>query len=159
MKMEFPSRDGLQASMSAYSPISSALPPCVDGSPLARVFLTVMRAGRCCHVFGLLMRRCSMAAGHNALRRSGPAQKHAVSLLHGGKWVVLIIGTTGWVHYPSVALSNFVSANNSRAYFSLPLMQAPGKTSHGPSSPRPCGRSCWPERWRRSSLIDAAIAC
>jgi hypothetical protein len=35
-------------------------------------------AGRSCHVFGLLMRHYSMAAGHNALRGSGPGQKHAL---------------------------------------------------------------------------------
>ena len=35
-----------------------------------------------------------MAAGHNALRRSGPGQKHAVSLLHWLKWVVPIFGST-----------------------------------------------------------------
>ena len=30
------------------------------------------RAGRSCHVSGLFVRPCSMAAGHNALRRLGP---------------------------------------------------------------------------------------
>ena len=83
--------------------------PCWQG-----FFLTLMRADRCCHVFGLLMRRCYMAAGHNALRRSGPSQKHAVKMLHWLKWGVLIFGSTGWVHYSSVALSNFVSARISR---------------------------------------------
>ena len=51
------------------------------------------------------MRRCYMAAGHNTLRRSGPGQKQAVNLLHWLKWGVLIFGSTGSVHYPSVALS------------------------------------------------------
>ena len=111
-------------------PPERLLYPCVDGSPLARVLSTVMQAGRCCHVFGLLMRRCSMAAGHNALRGSGPAQKHAVWLLHGVKWVVLIFGTTGWVHYPSVALSNLVSASRAGACFKRPVMQAPRRLRH-----------------------------
>ena len=28
------------------------------------------------------------------------------------EWGVLIFGTTGWVHYPSLALSNLVSASS-----------------------------------------------
>ncbi len=36
-------------------------------------------AGRRRHLFGLLLRRSWMAAGHNALRGSGPGQKHAVA--------------------------------------------------------------------------------
>jgi len=34
--------------------LMSALPPCVDGSELARTFLNVCSIGRCSHVFGLL---------------------------------------------------------------------------------------------------------
>jgi hypothetical protein len=34
----------------------SALPPCVDGSELARTFLNVCSIGRCSHVFGLFTR-------------------------------------------------------------------------------------------------------
>jgi len=34
----------------------SALPPCVDGSELARTFLNVCSIGRCSHVFGLFVR-------------------------------------------------------------------------------------------------------
>ena len=37
----------------------------------------------------------SMAAGHNALRRSGPGQKHALKRRRGTNWVVLIFGPTG----------------------------------------------------------------
>jgi hypothetical protein len=32
------------------------LPPCVDGSELARTFLNVCSIGRCSHVFGLFTR-------------------------------------------------------------------------------------------------------
>ncbi len=74
-------------------------------------------AGRCCHLFGLFVRRSQMAAGHNALRRSGPGQKHAVSKLHWLRWGVLISGSTGWVHYPSLALSNLVSASEGPRVF------------------------------------------
>ena len=104
------------------------------------------------------MRRCYMVAGHNALRRSGLGQKHAVNLLHWLKWGVLIFGSTGSVHYPSVALSNLVSASCSRAGLKLPVIRALGKMSRAPSSPKPCVRSCWPERWRRSSLIGVPEA-
>ncbi len=44
---------------------------------------------------GLLLRRWLMAAGHNALGRSGPGQKHAVAKLHWLKWGVLVSGSTG----------------------------------------------------------------
>jgi hypothetical protein len=60
---------------------------------------------------GLLLRRSEMAAGHNALRGSGPGQKHAVAVLQWLKWGVLISGSTGLVHYSSLALSNLVSAS------------------------------------------------
>ncbi len=51
--------------------------PCWQG-----IFGRFCSAGRCCPLFGLFVRRSQMAAGHNALRRSGPGQKHAVSKLH-----------------------------------------------------------------------------
>ena len=45
MKMEYPSREGLQASMSIYHPISSALPPREDipGGVAEGPFLTLSR--------------------------------------------------------------------------------------------------------------------
>jgi hypothetical protein len=45
----------------------------VDGSHLARAFFMFCVRGRCCHVFGLLMRP-HIAAGHSAIRedRSRP---------------------------------------------------------------------------------------
>ncbi len=63
------------------------------------------------NVSGLLLRHSFVATGHNALRRSGPGQKHAVAMLQWLWWGVLISGSTGWVHYPSLALSNLVSAS------------------------------------------------
>jgi hypothetical protein len=36
--------------------LMSALPPCVDGSELARTFLNGCSIGRCSHVFGLFAR-------------------------------------------------------------------------------------------------------
>ena len=49
--------------------------PCVDGSELARENFA-SHAGRCSHVFGLLVRFIRTLA-INALRGSGPSQKHA----------------------------------------------------------------------------------
>jgi hypothetical protein len=40
----------------ALQEVMSALPPCVDGSELARTFLNVCSIGRCSHVFGLFTR-------------------------------------------------------------------------------------------------------
>jgi hypothetical protein len=43
--------------------------------------------------------------------RSGPGHKHAVAMLQWLKWGVLISGSTGWVHYSSLALSNLMGAS------------------------------------------------
>ena len=56
-------------------------------------------AGRSCHVFGLLMRRCCMAAGPNALRRSGPCQKHALKRRFGTSGLSRSVGRLAWVRY------------------------------------------------------------
>jgi len=73
------------------------------------------------------------AAGHNALRRSGSDQKHAVNKLQWLKWSVLIFRSISWVHYSSVSLSNFVSAGSVRNFvsagsvrtcFKRPMIQA-----------------------------------
>jgi hypothetical protein len=61
-------------------------------------------------VSGLLMRRFPMAAGHNALREIGSRSKARSQRLPWHDWGVAIFGSTGWVHYPFIALSNFVSA-------------------------------------------------
>ena len=97
-------RQWSRRSRPGYSHLWTA--PCWQG-----IFGRFCSAGRCCHLFGLFVRRSQMAAGHNALRRSGPGQKHAVAMLQWLKWGVLISGSTGWVHYSSVALSNLVSAS------------------------------------------------
>src|SRR5262245_45289179 len=46
---------GQKQTCAEHQPMS-ALPPCVDGSELARTFLNVCSIGRCSHVFGLLAR-------------------------------------------------------------------------------------------------------
>jgi hypothetical protein len=59
-------------------------------------------------VSGLWMRRSTMAAGHNALRGSGPGQKPALEALWR-KWGVPVRGRLAWVRYRSAALSNVVT--------------------------------------------------
>ena len=50
-----------------------------------------------------------MAAGHNALREIGPRSLARSQELPWHEWGVPISGSTGWVHYPAIALSNLVS--------------------------------------------------
>lgn len=57
---------------------------------------------------GLWVRHSTMAAGHNALRGSGPGQKHALEA-PWREWVILVRGQLAWVRYRSVALSNVVA--------------------------------------------------
>jgi hypothetical protein len=59
-------------------------------------------------VSGLWVRHWTMAAGHNALRGSGPGQKHALKA-PWREWVVPVRGRRAWVRYRSAALSNFVA--------------------------------------------------
>jgi hypothetical protein len=61
-------------------------------APSWQGFSSRLQAGRCGHVFGLLARH--KAAGHNALRGSGPSQKPAFKM-HWHMWVVLIAGSAG----------------------------------------------------------------
>jgi len=51
----------------------------------------------------------SMAAGHNALRRSGPGQKDALKRRTGTLGLSRSVGRLAWVRYAFIALSNFVS--------------------------------------------------
>jgi len=51
-----------------------------------------------------------MAAGHNALREIRSRSKTRSQKLPWHEWGVPISGSTGWVHYLFIALSNFVSA-------------------------------------------------
>lgn len=57
---------------------------------------------------GLWMRRFTMAAGHNALRRSGPGQKLALEA-PWPKWGVPVRGPTGVGALQVFALSNVVT--------------------------------------------------
>ena len=57
---------------------------------------------------GLWMRHSTMAAGHNALRGSGPSQKHALKA-PWPKWGVPVRGPTGMGALQVIALPNFVA--------------------------------------------------
>ena len=92
----------------------SALPPCVDGSELARTFFTfaalvgapmcgrlrvgkglfhVCSIGRCAHVFGLCVRDTRPLAIMLSADQVPINSPHSTML--GGNWVVLIAGSTG----------------------------------------------------------------
>src|SRR5262249_29393874 len=68
------------------------LVPCVDGSELARLFFTF--AGWSVQPCVRPVSAAHKAAGHNALRGSGPGQKPAFEM-HWHMWVVLIAGSAG----------------------------------------------------------------
>src|SRR5262249_54893844 len=70
----------------------SALPPCVDGSELARTFLNVCSIGRCSHVFGLLARHVGPLAIMPCADQVPINSPHL--RMRGGKWVVLIARST-----------------------------------------------------------------
>ena len=57
------------------------------------------------------------AAGHNALRGSGPGQKPALEA-PWREWVVLVRGRLAWVRYRSAALSNVVARITPRVLYS-----------------------------------------
>ncbi len=70
-------------------------------------------------MFGLLMRPCFMAAGHNALRGSGPGQKHALVWRCGTNGLSRSLGRLAWVRYSFIALSNLVSGGLSPRVIAL----------------------------------------
>ena|SRR5215475_9287520 len=83
----------LMATAKADKTVMSALPPCVDGSELARTFLNVCSIGRCSHVFGLLARHVGPLAIMPCADQVPINSPH--SRMRGGKWVVLIARSTG----------------------------------------------------------------
>ena len=50
-----------------------------------------------------------MAAGHNALRGSGPGQNHALVRRSGTNGLSRSVGRLAWVRYAIIALSNLVA--------------------------------------------------
>jgi hypothetical protein len=91
-----------------------------------------------------------MTAGHNALRGSGPGQKHAFennAMAHEGcpdRRIDRLCITC------CSALPTFTSRRVSGAIsFMPPARQVAGNARPWPSWPRPCGLACWQARWPR----------
>ena len=62
-----------------------------------------------------------MAAGHNALRKPGPGQKHALVRRSGTSGLSRSVGRLAWVRYSINALSNLVARGTvPRGSLSLP---------------------------------------
>jgi hypothetical protein len=72
--------------------VMSALPPCVDGSGLARAFFC-SSIGRCARVFGLFARHTWPLAIMPSADQVPNESPHSTML--GDKWVVLIARSTG----------------------------------------------------------------
>jgi len=81
--------------------------PCVDGSPLARRYECFCKAGRCGHVFDLLMRR-TWAAGHNAFRGNRVPTNSTRSKRDGDYGFSRSPVSTGLLHHTRSALPNSV---------------------------------------------------
>ena len=73
-------------------------------------------------MFGLLMRPCFMAAGHNALRGSGPGHKHALERRCGTNGLSRSLGRLAWVRYSFIALSNLGGGGFPRLFVVLPYV-------------------------------------
>ena len=89
------------------------------------------------------------AAGHNALRGSGPGQKHAFdnALAHVGcpdRRIdrLCITCCSPFPTFTSRRMSDAIS-------FTPQARRVACSARPWPSSPRPSARSCWPARWRR----------
>jgi len=113
-------------------------------APSWQGFSSRLQAGRCSHVFGLLARHTG-AAGHNALRGSGPGQKPAFEM-HWHMWVVLIAGSAGSalraVRPPNLHITPDVGAIS----VTPRVRRVPCSAHPWPSWPTPSWRSCWQAR-------------
>jgi hypothetical protein len=97
------------------------------------------------------------AAGHNALRGSGPDQKHAFgdALAHVGcpdrriDWLCITC-CSPFPTFTSRRLSGAIS-------FTPPVQRAPCNARPWSSSPTPSVRSCWQAQWRRPWSAGAPI--
>jgi len=94
------------------------------------------------------------AAGHNALRGSGPGQKHAFkdAVAHVGCPDRRIdrLCITCCLPFPT-----FTSRPYRRDPFRPRVRPVPCSVRLSPSSPKPSAQACWPARWRRPWLAAA----
>ena len=134
--------------------------PCVDGSRLSRDW-SRCSAGRSSHVFGLLVRLTGPLAIMPSADRVPVKSSHSTMLWP--MWVVLITGSTGSALR---AVGPFQPSQRACWRDLVPrrfavigqVRRVPCKTRPWPSSPMPCGRSCWRARSRRPSSAGARAA-
>ena len=129
--------------------------PCVDGAELARAFSRLQHwsVQPCVRP----LRAAHGAAGHNALRGSGPDQKHAFdnALAHVGCPDRRIdrLCITCCSPFPT-----FTSRRMSGAISFTPQARwVPCSARPWPSAPRPSAPSCWRAQWRQpcSAVVPA----
>jgi hypothetical protein len=121
--------------------------PCVDGSELARTFFTQQHwsVQPCVRPFSAAHR----AAGHNALRGSGPGHKlafdNALALVGCPDRRIDRLCITCCSPFPTFTSRRMAGAIS----FTPPVRRVPCNVRPWSSSPTPSGRSCWQAQWRR----------
>ena len=106
-----------------------------------------------------------MAAGHNALRGSGPGQHLAFdnALAQMGcpdhridRFCIICCQP-----FPTVshAVAGTIASKVARPDSIEPMRLAPYNVRPWPSSPKPCAQACWPAQWRRLSSVGVRAAC
>jgi hypothetical protein len=116
-----------------------------NGSTLARTFfaLAVRSEQPCVRPIDA----ARTAAGHNALRGSGPGQILAFEM-RWHWWVVPISGSTGSA-LRAVGPSNLhITPMIGAISFMPPTRQVPCSARLWPSLPTPCAQSCWRVQWQ-----------
>ena len=97
------------------------------------------------------------AAGHNALRGSGPVQKlafdDALALVGCPDRRIDRLCITCCSPFPTVTSRRMPGAIS----FTPPVRRVACSVRPWSSSPTPCERSCWQVQWRRPSLAGAPI--
>ena len=86
-----------------------------------------------------------IAAGHNALRRSGPGQFYVLERRHGTKWVVPIFGPTGMgaLYDQCPFQPGCAGLSRVRCPLTRRLALLLDRFRYASSSPRRCARPCW----------------
>jgi len=83
------------------------------------------RAGRSCHVFGLLMRHCSWPLAIMLSADRGPVKSTRFKWRSGTCGLSRSVGRLAWVRYSIIALSNLVAREAvPRAFVLLPYADA-----------------------------------
>jgi hypothetical protein len=120
----------------------------VDGSGLAREIFTSQAWSvlPCVRPLGAV----HMTAGHNALRGSGPGQKHAFDDAVA-QWVVLIAGSTGSALRAVRPPNRHIMPGARRDLVTAQARRVVCNARPWPSWPRPSAQSCWQAQWRQPS--------